>query len=153
MYSVGSIYIMWYCHANINMWINFSAGIGRTGTFIALDNMVKQAKAEGCVRPLQIVETLRRQRLNMVQTKVCTNYTNYEIMQRSLFWRWITFQAKYSNSFGGNFHDSIYTKCNCATAHYTIGWLYSCGNCMLIGKWLNLDHVPGVSPIVSVTYI
>ena len=48
----------------------FSAGVGRTGTFIALDNLYHQAMTEECLRPLQMVETLRRQRVNMVQTKV-----------------------------------------------------------------------------------
>jgi protein tyrosine phosphatase len=46
------------------------AGVGRTGTFIGLDNMVNQARVEGFVRPLQVVQTLRQQRVNMVQTKV-----------------------------------------------------------------------------------
>ena len=50
-----------------------SAGVGRTGTFIGLDNMVNQARKEGCIRPLQIVKSLRSQRVNMVQTKVRTN--------------------------------------------------------------------------------
>ncbi|WAQ98947.1 PTPRT-like protein [Mya arenaria] len=49
--------------------VHCSAGIGRTGTFIALDNLVDQARTEKCVRPLQMVEALRRQRVNMVQTK------------------------------------------------------------------------------------
>ncbi|XP_052793846.1 receptor-type tyrosine-protein phosphatase alpha-like [Mya arenaria] len=49
--------------------VHCSAGVGRTGTFIALDNLILQAKAEKCVRPLQLVQTLRRQRVNMVQTK------------------------------------------------------------------------------------
>lgn len=47
-----------------------SAGIGRTGTFIAFDNLVAQAQDEGVVRPLQIVEALRRQQVHMVQTVV-----------------------------------------------------------------------------------
>ncbi|XP_052791694.1 receptor-type tyrosine-protein phosphatase epsilon-like [Mya arenaria] len=49
--------------------VHCSAGVGRTGTFIALDNLIYQAKAEKCVRLLQMVQTLRRQRVNMVQTK------------------------------------------------------------------------------------
>lgn len=49
--------------------VHCSAGVGRTGTFIALDNLYHQAKSEGCIRPLQMVETLRKQRVNMVQTK------------------------------------------------------------------------------------
>jgi len=47
-----------------------SAGIGRTGTFIAFDNLVTQAREEGVVRPLEIVQALRQQRINMVQTSV-----------------------------------------------------------------------------------
>ncbi|WAQ98926.1 LAR-like protein, partial [Mya arenaria] len=38
-------------------------------TFIALDNLVDQARTEKCVRPLQVVEYLICQRVNMVQTK------------------------------------------------------------------------------------
>ncbi|WAQ98949.1 PTPRM-like protein [Mya arenaria] len=49
--------------------VHCSAGIGRTGTFIALDNLVDQARTEKSVRPLQVVEALRCQRVNMVQTK------------------------------------------------------------------------------------
>ncbi|WAQ98702.1 PTPRE-like protein [Mya arenaria] len=48
--------------------VHCSAGVGRTGTFVALDNLVDQTKTENCVRPLQMVEALRRQRVNMVQT-------------------------------------------------------------------------------------
>lgn len=47
-----------------------SAGIGRTGTFIALNYLVQQAKESGYVDVFECVETLRRQRLNMVQTLV-----------------------------------------------------------------------------------
>ena len=47
-----------------------SAGIGRTGTFIALDNLFVQAKTEGYIQPLSVVRKLRQQRVNMVQTKV-----------------------------------------------------------------------------------
>ncbi|XP_052243791.1 uncharacterized protein LOC127853363 isoform X3 [Dreissena polymorpha] len=49
--------------------VHCSAGVGRTGTFIALDNLISQAHMETCVRPFQIVEALREQRVSMVQTK------------------------------------------------------------------------------------
>jgi len=52
-----------------------SAGVGRTGTFIALDILVEQANANKQVHPLKTVETLRNQRINMVQTKVCLSVT------------------------------------------------------------------------------
>lgn len=51
----------------------FSAGIGRTGAFIALDILVSQARLTGEVDVLACVETLRRQRVNMVQTAVSDN--------------------------------------------------------------------------------
>lgn len=52
---------------------HLSAGIGRTGTFIALNYLVQQAKESGYVDVFECVETLKRQRLNMVQTLVCNN--------------------------------------------------------------------------------
>ena len=47
-----------------------SAGVGRTGTYIALDILLAQAKAEGYIQPYSVVENMRHQRVNMVQTKV-----------------------------------------------------------------------------------
>ncbi|WAQ98719.1 PTPRE-like protein [Mya arenaria] len=55
--------------ANAPIIVHCSAGVGRTGTFVALDNLVEQAKTEECVKPLEMVKALRRQRVNMVQTK------------------------------------------------------------------------------------
>uniref|UniRef100_H3AWF9 Tyrosine-protein phosphatase non-receptor type 20 n=1 Tax=Latimeria chalumnae TaxID=7897 RepID=H3AWF9_LATCH len=45
-----------------------SAGIGRTGTFIALDYLLDMAKAKGKVDILACVKRMREKRLNMVQT-------------------------------------------------------------------------------------
>ena len=47
-----------------------SAGIGRTGTFIALDVVVYQAQNQDYVDVFGCVEALRNQRVNMVQTQV-----------------------------------------------------------------------------------
>ncbi|XP_069128593.1 receptor-type tyrosine-protein phosphatase epsilon-like [Argopecten irradians] len=48
--------------------VHCSAGIGRTGTYIALACLVQEVTATGYVSVTRCVETLRRQRLNMVQT-------------------------------------------------------------------------------------
>ena len=50
--------------------VHCSAGIGCTGTFIALDIALEQAKREGVVDIAGIVNRLRQQRMKMVQTLV-----------------------------------------------------------------------------------
>ena len=47
-----------------------SAGVGRTGTFIAIDIVLEQAKKEGVVDIAGVINKLRHQRMNMVQTPV-----------------------------------------------------------------------------------
>ena len=49
-----------------------SAGIGRTGTFIALDILTHQVETTGQVSVFLTVQRLRKQRVNMVQTPVST---------------------------------------------------------------------------------
>lgn len=48
----------------------FSAGVGRTGTFIAIDYLLEQAQTEGQINVFGAVQTLRNQRVCMVQTEV-----------------------------------------------------------------------------------
>ncbi|XP_076448672.1 receptor-type tyrosine-protein phosphatase alpha-like [Babylonia areolata] len=50
------------------MLVHCSAGIGRTGTFIALDMLTHQADTTGKVSVFPTVRRLRNQRVNMVQT-------------------------------------------------------------------------------------
>ena len=47
-----------------------SAGVGRTGTFIAIDTMRKMAAAEGKVDVLGYASHMRTRRTNMIQTEV-----------------------------------------------------------------------------------
>ncbi|XP_055956268.1 receptor-type tyrosine-protein phosphatase kappa [Patella vulgata] len=50
------------------MVIHCSAGIGRTGTFIAIDFLIEEAKATGSVDMYECVKQLRYERVSMVQT-------------------------------------------------------------------------------------
>lgn len=52
-----------------------SAGAGRTGTFIALSNILERVKAEGLLDVFQTVKSLRMQRPHMVQTVVSISRT------------------------------------------------------------------------------
>ena len=49
----------------------YSAGVGRTGTFIALDYLLSQAAAEGQVDIYGLTRSMRKDRVNMIQTVVC----------------------------------------------------------------------------------
>ncbi|XP_048243461.1 receptor-type tyrosine-protein phosphatase epsilon-like [Haliotis rufescens] len=49
--------------------VHCSAGIGRTGTYIAIESLVEQAKSEGVVDVVSFVSNMRGQRKNMIQTK------------------------------------------------------------------------------------
>lgn len=50
--------------------IIFSAGIGRTGTYIAIDVLSKAGKTRSKINIAEFVMKMRRNRMNMVQTYV-----------------------------------------------------------------------------------
>ena len=49
---------------------DFSAGIGRTGTFLAVDYLLEQAEVEGVVDVVRYTYLMRSNRMNMIQTPV-----------------------------------------------------------------------------------
>ena len=51
-------------------YLTFSAGVGRTGVFIGLFNMIERVRVEGVIDVFQTVREMRNQRPAMVQTKV-----------------------------------------------------------------------------------
>ena len=48
----------------------YSAGIGRTGTFVCIDNVLEQVKKEKVVDIAAAINKMRHQRMKMVQTPV-----------------------------------------------------------------------------------
>jgi protein tyrosine phosphatase len=53
--------------------VHCSAGVGRTGTFIVLDTMLKRMKSEKSLNILEFVQQLREERTFMVQSLVKFN--------------------------------------------------------------------------------
>ena len=59
------------CHdSNSPVVVFVRAGIGRTGTFIAMDYLLEQADTEKHIDVFKCVTQMRRSRINMVQTLV-----------------------------------------------------------------------------------
>ena len=48
----------------------YSAGVGRTGTFIALDALYEHDQKTGYVDIMEYVQMMRKDRMNMIQTTV-----------------------------------------------------------------------------------
>jgi len=48
----------------------YSAGVGRTGTFIALDALYENGQKTWYVDIMEYAQMMRKDRMNMIQTKV-----------------------------------------------------------------------------------
>lgn len=59
-----------------------SAGIGRTGTYIALDALSKAGKMTGKINVTEYVKSMRTDRMNMVQTHVRKTIMSYCINKK-----------------------------------------------------------------------
>lgn len=58
----------------------FSAGVGRTGSFIAIDSLMEQMDTEKVVDVYGFVAQMRKQRNYMVQTEVSYNSFEEELL-------------------------------------------------------------------------
>lgn len=62
--------MIWEGQVSISFFFFFSAGVGRTGTFIALDRILQQLDSKDSVDIYGAVHDLRLHRVHMVQTEV-----------------------------------------------------------------------------------
>ena len=65
-----------------------SAGIGRTGTYIALDALYENGQETGFVDVKEFTEMMRQNRMNMIQTVVSlvswmNNYSGETLLENS----------------------------------------------------------------------
>lgn len=55
----------------------FSAGIGRTGTYIAIDVLYEAGKIDKKINIAEYVKNMRQNQMNMVQTYVSSNDVHF----------------------------------------------------------------------------
>merc|ERR1719193_2261978 len=80
------------CQANQEAWsgsspilVHCSAGVGRSGTLIAIDSLIQNLNDEGAVSIFQSVSDLRRQRNYLVQSVKQYQFVYRAIMEYSQF--------------------------------------------------------------------
>ena len=72
----------------------FSAGVGRTGTFVCIDYVLEQVKKENMVDIAGAINKMRHQRMLMVQTSVSIGIHLYRPLKKVLFASGITLCPK-----------------------------------------------------------
>ena len=112
----------------INTLLPYSAGVGRTGTFIAIDIILKQVEKEGIVDVSRVITNMRHQRMKMVQTPVSTAVTEQSIDINSL-------QSQDQYTF---IHDVILESVTCGDTQISSGELRP-----TIAKLKNTDPATG----------
>ena len=67
--------MLWFeqCHSSC-MYIASSDGVTATGTFITIDRVLKQIEREDVVDIPGVIQSIRLQRMNMVDTVVCSSF-------------------------------------------------------------------------------
>lgn len=66
------------------LFLNYSAGVGRTGVFITLSIVLERMQYEGVVDIFQSIRILRTQRPGMVQTEVmCYKFLLFTLFKNS----------------------------------------------------------------------
>ncbi|XP_060603508.1 receptor-type tyrosine-protein phosphatase alpha-like, partial [Ruditapes philippinarum] len=65
--------------------VHCSAGIGRTGTYIALDSITNEGETEGAVDIYAFVRNMREQRVNMIQTAEQYQYLHNALVHTLTF--------------------------------------------------------------------
>ncbi|ESN96114.1 hypothetical protein HELRODRAFT_163142 [Helobdella robusta] len=73
--------------------VHCSAGVGRTGTYIALDYLANEAEQTGCVDVFECLKYMRGQRYNMVQA-----FSQYELCFRAIVLYYLMGKSTYISS-------------------------------------------------------
>ena len=101
-------------------WVLFfhSAGVGRTGTFIAVDAMMQRLKEKDDLDIYNFVTQMRTKRTFMVQNMVCMyiaiDFRNFPIVSEVTDMQTVYMRSTQSLKWGfsGGFHSSVHITCD-----------------------------------------